>query len=74
MYDYYLGGKDNFEADRLAAQEIMRLRRHRRRAAPTGARILATSSAWPGTRGSPTRSAASGSPIGWRTLARKPFT
>ena len=25
MYDYYLGGKDNFEADRVAAQEIMRL-------------------------------------------------
>ena len=25
MYDYYLGGKDNFEADRLAAEEIMRL-------------------------------------------------
>ena len=25
MYDYYLGGKDNFEADRQAAEEIMRL-------------------------------------------------
>lgn len=25
MYDYYLGGKDNFEADRVAAQEIMQL-------------------------------------------------
>lgn len=25
MYDYYLGGKDNFEADRTAAEEIMRL-------------------------------------------------
>jgi SAM-dependent methyltransferase len=25
MYDYYLGGKDNFEADRAAAEEIMRL-------------------------------------------------
>src|SRR6185437_8014628 len=25
MYDYYLGGKDNFEADRVAAEEIMRL-------------------------------------------------
>src|ERR1700730_16194513 len=25
MYDYYLGGKDKFEADRVAAEEIMRL-------------------------------------------------
>ena len=25
MYDYWLGGKDNFEADRVAAEEIMRL-------------------------------------------------
>jgi hypothetical protein len=25
MYDYYLGGKDNFEVDRNAAEEIMRL-------------------------------------------------
>ena len=25
MYDFYLGGKDNFEADRVAAEEIMRL-------------------------------------------------
>jgi SAM-dependent methyltransferase len=25
MYDYYLGGKDNFEADRVAAEEIIRL-------------------------------------------------
>jgi hypothetical protein len=25
MYDYYLGGKDNFEADRVAADEIIRL-------------------------------------------------
>ncbi len=25
MYGYYLGGKDNFEADRVAAEEIMRL-------------------------------------------------
>ena len=25
MYDYYLGGKDNFEADRVAADEIMQL-------------------------------------------------
>lgn len=25
MYDYYLGGKDNFQADRVAAEEIMRL-------------------------------------------------
>ena len=25
MYDYYLGGKDNFEADRVAAEEVMRL-------------------------------------------------
>lgn len=25
MYDHYLGGKDNFEADRAAAEEIMRL-------------------------------------------------
>jgi SAM-dependent methyltransferase len=25
MYDYYLGGKDNFEADRMAAEEIVRL-------------------------------------------------
>jgi SAM-dependent methyltransferase len=25
MYDYYLGGKDNFEADRVAAEEVLRL-------------------------------------------------
>jgi hypothetical protein len=25
MYDYYLGGKDNFEADRIAAKKILRL-------------------------------------------------
>jgi S-adenosyl methyltransferase len=25
MYDYFLGGKDNFQADRTAAEEIMRL-------------------------------------------------
>ena len=25
MYDYYLGGKNNFEADRVAADEIMQL-------------------------------------------------
>jgi SAM-dependent methyltransferase len=25
MYDYYLGGKDNFQADRVAAEEIIRL-------------------------------------------------
>jgi SAM-dependent methyltransferase len=25
MYDYYLGGKDNYEADRVAAEEIIRL-------------------------------------------------
>jgi SAM-dependent methyltransferase len=25
MYDYYLGGKDNFAADRMAAEEIVRL-------------------------------------------------
>jgi hypothetical protein len=25
MYDYYLGGKDNFAADRVAAEEIIRL-------------------------------------------------
>ncbi|WP_263008726.1 SAM-dependent methyltransferase [Nonomuraea phyllanthi] len=27
MYDYWLGGKDNYEADRLAAQEALRLNR-----------------------------------------------
>src|SRR5580698_7089124 len=25
MYDYYLGGKDNFEADRVAAEKVMRV-------------------------------------------------
>ena len=25
MYDYYLGGKDNFEADRVAAERVLRL-------------------------------------------------
>jgi O-methyltransferase involved in polyketide biosynthesis len=25
MYDYYLGGKDNFEADRVAADQVLRL-------------------------------------------------
>jgi len=23
MYDYYLGGKDNFEADRVAAEQVL---------------------------------------------------
>jgi hypothetical protein len=26
MYDHYLGGKDNFKADRAAAEEIMQVR------------------------------------------------
>ena len=25
MYDYFLGGKDNFEADRIAAEEVLAL-------------------------------------------------
>src|SRR5712692_11528633 len=25
MYDYYLGGKDNFEADRIAAEKVLAL-------------------------------------------------
>ena len=25
MYDYYLGGKDNFEADRVAAEKVLAL-------------------------------------------------
>lgn len=26
VYDYWLGGKDNFEADRIAAEEVMAVR------------------------------------------------
>jgi hypothetical protein len=35
MYDYYLGGKDNFEADRVAAEKVLALVPGLRRAAPS---------------------------------------
>ena len=40
MYDYYLGGKDNFEADRAAAEEIMRLVPQTRSEAMSNRRFL----------------------------------
>ena len=40
MYDYYLGGKDNFEADRVAAQKVLTLIPGLRRAAVENRRFL----------------------------------
>jgi hypothetical protein len=40
MYDYYLGGKDNFEADRIAAEKVLALVPGLRRAAPENRRFL----------------------------------
>jgi hypothetical protein len=40
MYDYYLGGKDNFEADRIAAEQVLALVPGLRRAAVENRRFL----------------------------------
>jgi S-adenosyl methyltransferase len=40
MYDYYLGGKDNFEADRIAAEKVLALVPGLRRAAVENRRFL----------------------------------
>ena len=40
MYDYYLGGKDNFEADRIAAEKVLALVPGLRRAAAENRRFL----------------------------------
>jgi hypothetical protein len=40
MYDYYLGGKDNFEADRTAAERVLALVPGLRRAAVENRRFL----------------------------------
>ena len=40
MYDYYLGGKDNFEPDRIAAEEVLALVPGLRRAAVENRRFL----------------------------------
>jgi hypothetical protein len=40
MYDYYLGGKDNFEADRIAAEEVLTLIPGLRRSALENRRFL----------------------------------
>jgi hypothetical protein len=40
MYDYYLGGKDNFEADRIAAERVLALVPGLRRAAVENRRFL----------------------------------
>ena len=40
MYDYFLGGKDNFEADRLAAEEVLALMPGQRRSALENRRFL----------------------------------
>jgi hypothetical protein len=40
MYDYYLGGKDNFEADRVAAEKVLALVPGLRRAAVENRRFL----------------------------------
>lgn len=41
MYDYYLGGKDNFQADRVAAQEVLRSAPSLRKAARDNRRFMA---------------------------------
>ncbi|MGH3252925.1 MAG: SAM-dependent methyltransferase [Trebonia sp.] len=40
MYDYWLGGKDNFEADRVAAEEVLTLLPGQRRSAWENRRFL----------------------------------
>jgi SAM-dependent methyltransferase len=40
MYDYYLGGKDNFEADRIAAEQILRQMPGQRKSALENRRFL----------------------------------
>jgi hypothetical protein len=40
MYDYYLGGKDNFEADRVAAEQVLAQIPGLRRAAVENRRFL----------------------------------
>jgi len=40
MYDYFLGGKDNFEADRTAAEEVLALMPGQRRSALENRRFL----------------------------------
>jgi hypothetical protein len=40
MYDYYLGGKDNFEPDRVAAEKVLALVHGLRRAAVENRRFL----------------------------------
>jgi SAM-dependent methyltransferase len=40
MYDYYLGGKDNFEADRIAAEEVLAHLPGQRRSALENRRFL----------------------------------
>ena len=40
MYDYYLGGKDNFEPDRIAAEKVLALAPGLRRAAVENRRFL----------------------------------
>ncbi len=40
MYDYFLGGKDNFEADRIAAEEVLALMPGQRRSALENRRFL----------------------------------
>jgi hypothetical protein len=40
MYDYYLGGKDNFESDRIAAEKVLALVPGLRRAAVENRRFL----------------------------------
>ena len=56
MYDYYLGGKDNFEPDRIAAEKVLALVPGLRRAAVENRRFLRWSSgSWRGDRGVPAR-------------------
>ena len=40
MYDYYLGGKDNFESDRVAAEKVLALVPGLRRSALENRRFL----------------------------------
>ena len=47
MYDYYLGGKDDFEADRVAAEQVLlRCRGALRRAASPAYRAAHEPNRW----------------------------
>ena len=53
VYDYWLGGKDNFAADREAAERVLRIPRDSVRCAPTARSWPARCATWPRRRGPP---------------------